>query len=117
MPPDPRTSEVAVDAPRLSLTLYVTTSSHVSQKAIRNLHRILSKFDEGRIRLKISDVAHPSRDSLPGQSIDDDRIVVTPTLVVRVPGPKVWIAGDLSEGHMVEDAIKRGLAALALDSA
>lgn len=117
MPPADSPSEAPIDAPRLSLTLYVTTSSHVSQKAIRNLHRILSTFDESRVRLKISDVANPSRDSLPGQSMDEDRIVVTPTLVVRVPGPKVWIAGDLSDAQLVEDVIKRGLAAIALDSA
>jgi DNA-binding NtrC family response regulator len=117
MPPDARTSDTPAHAPKLSLTLYVTTSSHVSQKAIRNLHRIISKFDESRIRLKISDVLHPSRDSLPGQSIDEDRIVVTPTLVVRVPGPKVWIAGDLSDSSMVEGVINHGLKTLALDSA
>lgn len=97
---------------KLVLTLYVTTTSHGSQKAIRNLHRIVAKLDAARIHLSICDVERPNADA----PIEEDRIVVTPTLVVRAPGPKVWIAGDLSDAAMVEGVIERGLATLATDS-
>lgn len=109
-------SEPQANVRKLVLTLYVTTTSHGSQKAIRNLHRIVAKFDAAKIHLSIYDVQRPSADALPGQSIEEDRIVVTPTLVVRVPGPKVWIAGDLSDAAMVEGIIEEGLARVAIDS-
>ena len=57
---------------------------------------------------------------------DPDQIIKETTMVkdgekrIRVKGreryarcPKVWIAGDLSDAAMVEDAIEQGLAALA----
>ena len=101
---------------KLVLTLYVTNSSHVSQKAIRNLHRVLQKFDESKLVLVICDVARLGEERRSTSSVDEDRIVVTPTLVVRTQGPKVWIAGDLSDSQMVEDVITRSLASLATDS-
>lgn len=110
-----RISEHQVNRPKLLLTLYVTRTSHVSQKAIRNLHRALAKFDPASIGLVITDVAHLGDDAAGLQSIEEDRIVVTPTLVVRKPSPKVWIAGDLSDAKMVEEVIARGLASLAAD--
>lgn len=109
-------SEPQANARKLGLTLYVTTTSHGSQKAIRNLHRIVAEFDAAKIHCSICDVERPSAGALPGQSIEEDRIVVTPTLVVRAPGSKVWIAGDLSDAAMVESVIEQGLATLAAGS-
>jgi DNA-binding NtrC family response regulator len=102
---DPRATE-----PKLVLTLYVTPSSHVSQKAIRNLHRSLKNFNAGDVRVVIRDVAR-------ADAMDEDRIVVTPTLVARTDEGKVWLAGDLSDAAMVEDVIARGIATLSLRSA
>ena len=95
----------------------MTSSSHVSQKAVRNLHRTLKKFDASKIRLEICDVAHLADEPSSLLSVEEDRIVVTPTLVIRTPAPKVWIAGDLSDSQMVEEIIARGLAAVAIDAA
>jgi len=113
VPPSVRPSEPQANLRKLVLTLYVTTTSRGSQKAIRNLHRIVAKFETAKIRLSICDVERPSADVVSGQSIEEDRIVVTPTLVVRAFGPKVSIAGDLSDAAMVEGVIERGLAELA----
>jgi DNA-binding NtrC family response regulator len=114
-----RTSDVSIaNVPeKLVLTLYVTTRSHVSQKAIRNLHRVLKQFDESTIQLVIIDVGHLAGQAGALQSMEDDRIVVTPTLVVRMRGPKVWIAGDLSDDELVAGVVARGIAGHASDAA
>lgn len=93
----------------LALTLYVTAHSHVSQKATRNLRRILAKFDPARFVLVVCDVAAGDASA---RSLEADRIVVTPTLVVRSLGPNVWLAGDLSNSSLVEGIVARGLSTL-----
>lgn len=85
----------------LELVLYVTSTSQESQKAIRNLHRALKPFDQERIRLTIVDVAHGG-DEAWYQGLENDRIIVTPTLVKRTPGPKTWIVGTLAPIDAVE---------------
>nr|MBK7070568.1 hypothetical protein [Deltaproteobacteria bacterium] len=48
------------------------------------------------------------------QSLEDDRIIVTPTLVKKSPGPKTWIVGTLASNDAVaqmlppSSAIRRG---------
>lgn len=86
----------------LHLSLYITANSRESQKAIRNLHRILRTFDAAKVHLQILDV---SRTDL-GSALDDDRVVVTPTLVRTKPSPKVWAFGDLSRSDAVEEMIR-----------
>lgn len=93
--------EASDDPTALHLSLYVTVSSRESQKAIRNLHRILRRFDSSQVHLKILDVA---RSDL-GSVLEEDRIVVTPTLVRTAPLPKVWAFGDLSRPEGVEEMI------------
>ena len=113
--PSEAEKEERAHAQRLRLTLYVTSSSHVSQKAIRNLRRTMTKFDPAKLHLVVCDVTS-ALDAAEGQRMmEEDRIVVTPTLVVRIPGPKVWIAGDLSDAQMVEEVLARGLATIAND--
>lgn len=100
----PASSDASLKAARkadLELALYVTSTSQESQKAIRNLHRALKPFDKERIRLTIVDVAHGGDDAW-YQSLENDRIIVTPTLVKRVPGPKTWIVGTLAPVDAVE---------------
>ena len=89
----------------LELVLYVTSSSQESQKAIRNLHRALRPYHESRFCLSIVDVAHGGDDAW-YRLLEDDRIIVTPTLVRKRPGPKTWIVGSLAP----IDAVERMLA-------
>lgn len=94
----PAAPVVIVGTPRpteLELVLYVTSTSQESQKAIRNLHRALKPFDPSRFRLTIVDVANGGDEDW-YQSLENDRVIVTPTLVKKTPGPKTWIVGTLA---------------------
>ena len=88
----------------LELALYVTSGAHESQKAIRNVHRALRAYDARRFRLTIIDVAHGGDDAW-YQSLEEDGIVVTPTLVRKSPGPRTWIVGTLSPNVAVEELL------------
>jgi hypothetical protein len=88
----------SISAPRpaeLELVLYVTSTSQESHKAIRNLHRALKTYDPSRVQLTIVDVANGGDDAW-YDGLEEDRIIVTPTLVRKRPGPKTWIVGTLS---------------------
>ncbi len=93
----------------LELVLYVTSTSQESHKAIRNLHRALSPYDPADFRLTIVDVAHGG-DEAWYQSLEDDRVIVTPTLVKKKPGPKTWIVGTLVPIAAVEEMLASALA-------
>ena len=98
---------VSVGAPQpaeLELVLYVTSTSQESQKAIRNLHRALKPFDESRFQLTILDVASGG-DEAWYQCLEADRVIVTPTLVKKMPGPKTWIVGTLSPIDAIEQML------------
>ena len=90
----------------LQLKLYVTGTSRDSKKALRNLNRILRKFEPAGVSLDIRDVAVGN---FPADELELDRVVVTPTLVRTWPLPKVWIFGDLSKSDPVEVMIAAGL--------
>ena len=94
----------------LRLTLYITSTSRESKKAVRNLNRVLSRFDGAPIALSMCDVASAQ---VSVESLEADRVVVTPTLVRSHPLPKVWVFGDLSKTEPVADMIATGLDALA----
>lgn len=108
--PHSRISEARASEPRLLLRLYVTPSSHASQKAIRNLQRVLNRFDVADLRLVIWDVGRVDA-AAPVQAVEEDRIVVTPTLVAHTDAGRIWLAGDLSDTAMLEDVLTRALAA------
>lgn len=95
-------------APVVRLSLYVSSSLD-SMKAMRNLRRILQTFDERRVELSVHDVTTANDQCM--ACIEEDRVVVTPTLVRRAPRAKVWILGDLSKREVVEEMIREGLRA------
>jgi len=89
----------------LELALYVTSTSQESHKAIRNVHRALKRFDASRFRLTIIDVANGGDDAW-YQSLEEDRVIVTPTLVKQKPGPKTWIVGTFSPNDALEELLE-----------
>jgi CheY-like chemotaxis protein len=91
------------------LRLYVSAASNESRKAARNLQHVLQGFDPTRILLTVHDVS--GADDSWWEPAEEDRIVVTPTLVRRHPAPKVWILGDLSRRELVAEMISAGLTA------
>lgn len=88
----------------LELALYVTSTSQESHKAIRNVHRALQPFDKSCFRLTIVDVANGG-DEAWYQSLETDRVIVTPTLVRKTPKPKTWIVGTLAPTDALEEMI------------
>jgi len=64
------------------------------------LQKLLNDYDPGTVSLTVCDL---SRDTT--GSAEEDRIVFTPTLVKRVPEPKVWILGDLENAEIVSDLL------------
>jgi CheY-like chemotaxis protein len=94
----------------LELVLYVTSEAQESQVAVRNLHRALAPYDARRVRLTIVDVAHGGDDAW-YESLEEDRIIVTPTLVRKRPGPKTWIVGTLTPNTALEQLLASTLGA------
>lgn len=108
-PPEPVASHGVLEPVELELVLYVTSTSQESHKAIRNLHRALKPFDKRRFRLTVIDVANGGDEEW-YQSLEADRVIVTPTLVKRRPGPKTWIVGTLAPIDAVEQMLRSVLA-------
>lgn len=95
------------------LKLYFSGASSESRKAVRALRRLLKQFDPARIRLDVHDINDRQSSAAP---LEEDRIVVTPTLVRKQPLPKLWILGDLSNVEIVKDMIAAGLAGTVADA-
>lgn len=89
----------------LELVLYVTSTSQDSHRAIRNLDRALRPYDRERYSLTMIDVANGGDDAW-YQSLEDDRIIVTPTLVKKSPSPKTWIVGTLASNDAVAQMLR-----------
>lgn len=104
IPSEPIVNRGVQERVELELVLYVTAASQESHKAIRNLHRALKPFDKSRFRLTVIDVANGGDEEW-YQSLEADRVVVTPTLVKRKPGPKTWIVGTLAPTDAVEQML------------
>lgn len=85
----------------LEIVLYVTATSQESHSALRNLRRALSRYDAALYRLTIVDVAS-AIDEEHCEQLEEDGVIVTPTLVVHKPGPKTWIVGSLAPIDAVE---------------
>lgn len=93
-----RPAEVRKGAPMpvLELVLYVTAASASSGRARRNLERVLARYDDTQVALTVVDLSEAGSEADP-----DDRVVFTPTLVRRSPGPRSWLLGDLRDLKMV----------------
>ena len=77
------------------LQLYITGLTPRSQRAIGNLRRICEEELGGRYEMVVIDVLERP------QLAEDERILVTPTLVKSLPLPVRRVVGDLSDTHRV----------------
>lgn len=75
---------------KYALKLYVTGQSASSNRALRNLRRLLEREIPGEYELSIVDVLE-----YPAQA-EADKIFATPTLIKQYPPPARRIIGDLS---------------------
>lgn len=85
---------------RVELSLYISSHSPVSLRAMRNLHRLLDEYRGDQVKLTVVDL---SREHPPAAM--EDRIAFTPTLVKRYPDPKSWIVGDFDDPRYVSDLL------------
>ena len=95
------TVEPAADPPGSpDLVLYVSPGSHASLKARTNLAAILERYGADRVRFEVCDVSRePTR-------AEEDRILFTPTLVLKAAATPAWIVGDLSNPAAVVQMLR-----------
>ncbi len=77
-------------AAKCILKLYVTGQTPNSQKAIKNLDKVLEMELKGAYSLQVIDVLKNP------QLAEEDKILATPTLTKVLPPPVRKIIGDLS---------------------
>jgi circadian clock protein KaiB len=77
-------------AKRYVLSLFVTGSTPKSLRAIRNIRALCEETLHGRYELTVIDIyQHP-------ELVKPEQIVVTPTLIKKLPSPLRKLIGDLS---------------------
>lgn len=85
---------------RVELMLYISSSSHSSLRALRNIRKLLDRYDANDVSLTVHDLSQKVT-----AEAEEDRIAFTPTLVRRYPGPRAWILGDLDNAEVVADLL------------
>jgi KaiB-like protein len=78
----------------VELVLYVSPSSPACARAQRNIHELIARLGVSNVDLDVRDVSEDA------ERAEADRILFTPTLVVRRP-LLTWIVGDLTNGEDV----------------
>jgi circadian clock protein KaiB len=82
-------------AERYLLRLFVTGTTPRSARAIQNIRAICEEKLQGRYDLEVIDIyQHP-------EQANPEQVVVTPTLVKRLPLPVRRLIGDLSDRQRV----------------
>lgn len=74
-----------------SFTLFVIKDGENSKNALKNLRHLCRKWLPGRHTIKVVDVVEDFQTAL------DHNILVTPSLVITNPKPRITIHGDLSD--------------------
>lgn len=83
------------DAEHYLLRLYVTGTTPRSARAIQNIRAICEEKLRGRYELEVVDIyQHP-------EQAKPEQVVVTPTLVKKLPLPVRRLVGDLSNSERV----------------
>lgn len=85
---------------KVELVLYISAHSPSSLKAMRNVQRMLNRYETKDIQFRICDLSKE-----PPQAAEEDKIAFTPTLVKRKPDPRTWILGDLDNAQVLEDLL------------
>ena len=80
---------------RYVLKLYVTGRTPRSERAIANLRRIVEAAPESEYELTVVDVLEQPH------LAEQDRVLVTPTLIRQIPPPPRRVLGDLSNMELV----------------
>lgn len=82
-----------------SFILFVVSNGEHSGQARENLNRLCDKFLPGRHTIRVVDVVEEFQTAL------DHNILLTPSVVITNPEPRVVIHGDLSDPETFLDAL------------
>jgi circadian clock protein KaiB len=82
--------------------LFVAGNESNSAQAKRNLARICEEYLQGRYKIDIVDVMEDTG------SAHENNVLVTPTLILLKPPPKVTLLGNLSDSQQVLAALRLG---------
>lgn len=86
------------DAP-VEFRLYVAGEAPNSQQAIANLNAFCARHLTDRHRIEIVDVLQQPQRAL------DEGILLTPTLIIRSPGPTRTLIGNLARSEVLRQAL------------
>ena len=79
----------------VELILYVSSKSPRSFAAVRNIKKVLERFQSSQVKLTICDLSEN-----PAAGIED-AVAFTPTLVRRTPGPRTFILGHVTNPELL----------------
>lgn len=83
----------------IELILYVSAQSPRSHAAVRNIRKVLERYESSQVRLTICDLSVD-----PAGGIEDS-VAFTPTLVRRTPGPRTFILGHLTNPDLLMELL------------
>ena len=79
----------------VELILYVSSQSPRSFAAVRNIKKVLRRFNASRVKLTVCDL------SLNPEAGVADSVAFTPTLVRKTPGPRTFILGHITNPELL----------------
>jgi DNA-binding response OmpR family regulator len=86
----------STDCPEpVELILYVSSQSPRSFAAVRNIKKVLQRFNSSRVKLTVCDL------SVTPEAGAADSVAFTPTLVRRTPGPRTFILGHITNPELL----------------
>lgn len=87
------------DSQAYTMILFVVSGGSNSRRARENLERLCEQYLPGRHRIEIVDVTKDFQAAL------DHNIVLTPSVVITAPPPRITVHGDLSDPQRFIDAL------------
>ena len=82
-----------------TMILFVVSDGSNSRRALENLNRLCGQYLPGRHRIEIVDVMKDFQAAL------DHNILLTPSVVITDPSPRITIHGDLSDPQRFINAL------------
>jgi Response regulator containing CheY-like receiver, AAA-type ATPase, and DNA-binding domains len=79
----------------VELILYVSSKSPRSFAAVRNIKKVLERFNSSRVKLTVCDLSQDPDGGI------EDAVAFTPTLVRRKPGPRTFILGHITSPELL----------------
>jgi CheY-like chemotaxis protein len=79
----------------VELILYVSSRSPRSFAAVRNIKKVLERFNSSRVKLTVCDLSTNPQGGI------EDSVAFTPTLVRKTPGPRTFILGHITNPELV----------------